>query len=524
MDSPREPRTLADLLERAARSFGDRRALSFAAEQLPASDLTFSQLNEQVRAASCALTSLGLRSGDRLGLLLHNGPELIVLWLAAARLGVTTVPLNTRYRPPELRYVIVQARLRVLITASSTGGIPNLAQRVNEAVLDASSAPSLKRVVVLNANGVTLATLHEKSEPTPDRPEVAGSGIALIMYTSGTTAEPKGCLLTHATLLETGRALAQDFYHLGASDCMWNPLPMFHLSALHPFTACLWSGCTFLSMTHFDPDIGARQVTGEPISILYPAFPMIVNDLLQVRGFSGPALRYLRRVNCVAPPDALRRLQQNFPQAAVTSAYGLTEAGGVVSYGSAQDSLDVRATTCGKPFKGIEMRIATNEGDLPGVGELQIRGWCLFVGYFDQPQATSAVMTDDGWLRTGDLGSFDSEGRIQYRGRLKDMIRVGGENVAALEIESVLVRESAVKIAQVVALADERYGEVPVAFVELHPGARATAEELIESCRARLASFKVPRRILFVTQWPMSATKIQKHRLREQLDSAQPKS
>src|SRR6185295_17630986 len=137
-----------------------------------------------------------------------------------------------------------------------------------------------------------------------------------------------------------GRALAEERYHLSARDCMGNPLPMFHLSALHPFTGCLWSGCTFLSMTHFEADIAARQVMREPVSILYPAFPMIANDLLQVSGFAPPALEHLRRVNCVAPPDALRRLQQRFPQAAVTSAYGLTEAGGVVSYGSAEDSLD----------------------------------------------------------------------------------------------------------------------------------------------------------------------------------------
>jgi fatty-acyl-CoA synthase len=213
-------------------------------------------------------------------------------------------------------------------------------------------------------------------------------------------------------------------------------------------------------------------------------------------------------------------LQQSFPQAAVTSAYGLTEAGGVVSYGLAQEPIDIRVTTCGTPFTGIEVRIAESEGSVPGAGEIQLRGWCLFAGYFDQPQATRAVITNDGWLRTGDLGSLDAEGRIQYRGRLKDMIKVGGENVAALEIESVLMGESAVKIAQVVAVADERYGEVPVAFIELHSGAHCSAEQLLEACRARLASFKVPRRILFVTEWPMSATKIQKHRLREKLAAA----
>jgi acyl-CoA synthetase (AMP-forming)/AMP-acid ligase II len=276
-------------------------------------------------------------------------------------------------------------------------------------------------------------------------------------------------------------------------------------------------------MTHFDPAVAGRQVMSERVTVLYPAFPTIANDLLHAQGFSSEALPELRRINCVAPPDGLRRLQQSFAQAAVTSVYGLTEAGGVVAYGEADDPLEVRVSSCGTPFDGIEARIGPADDDPTGsghVGEIQLRGWCLFAGYFEQAEATLAAMTEDGWLRTGDLGSFDAEGRIQYRGRLKDVIKVGGENVSALEIESVLMREPAVKLAQVIGMADERFGEVPVAFVELHPGSSCSPAELHDACRVRLAGFKLPRRILFVTEWPMSATKIQKHRLREQLKAS----
>ncbi|MEX2523491.1 MAG: fatty acid--CoA ligase family protein, partial [Gammaproteobacteria bacterium] len=198
-----------------------------------------------------------------------------------------------------------------------------------------------------------------------------------------------------------------------------------------------------------------------------------------------------------------------------------TEAGGVISHNDPAEDLESRLTTCGSPLKDIKVRIVdTDSGEDvtgKGVGEIQIRGYCLFDGYYRNPEATAAAM-QDGWFRSGDLGAVNEDGRIVYHGRTKDMLRVGGENLSALELESYLATHPAVKLAQVVGEPHPRLQEVPVAFVELYPGAGCTEQELIDYCAGRIASFKVPRKVRFVTEWPMSATKIQKFRLREMLE------
>jgi acyl-CoA synthetase (AMP-forming)/AMP-acid ligase II len=201
----------------------------------------------------------------------------------------------------------------------------------------------------------------------------------------------------------------------------------------------------------------------------------------------------------------------------VTS-YGLTEGGGVVTFSHVHDSEEKRVSTSGRPFPGMEVRIEDPETgeEVPvgEVGELTIRGPGIFDGYHNDPEKTAETMRG-GWLHTGDLGSVDEDGRITYRGRSKDMLKVGGENVAALEIEAFLGTHPAVKLVQVVGVPDPKYLEVPAAFVELVPGQELTADELVDFCKGRIASFKVPRHVRFVDEWPMSATKIQKHRLRE---------
>jgi fatty-acyl-CoA synthase len=184
-----------------------------------------------------------------------------------------------------------------------------------------------------------------------------------------------------------------------------------------------------------------------------------------------------------------------------------------------RDTAEQRATTSGRPFRGIEVvakDLGTGAVLPPGEsGELCIRGYCLFEGYYRDPVKNAEAFDADGFLHTGDLGFVDVDGYVAYRGRVKDMLKVGGENVAAVEIESYLGTHPAVLLAQVVSAPDDKYGEVPAAFVQLRPGTSATAEELIEFCTGRIASFKVPRYVRFVDEWPMSATKIQKYRLRE---------
>ena len=220
----------------------------------------------------------------------------------------------------------------------------------------------------------------------------------------------------------------------------------------------------------------------------------------------------------------LRRFQDAFPQTVQTGAYGLTETCGVISYNHPDEDLGIPiAPPAGSPFEGVEVRIADPDtrgrADLRMQrGEIWVRGYLVFDGYYKSPEKNAEAF-HDGWFRTGDLCSVDTEGRIAYHGRIKDMLKVGGENVAAAEIESWLATHPAVKLAQVVGVPDERLLEVAAAFIELEEGAEATEKQIIDHCRGRIAGFKVPRHVRFVDEWPMSSTKVQKFRLRELFDA-----
>ncbi len=205
-----------------------------------------------------------------------------------------------------------------------------------------------------------------------------------------------------------------------------------------------------------------------------------------------------------------------------TGAYGLTEVGGVIAFNHPDESLEQRLTTCGRAFPGVEVKVVDPDTDAELAagerGEILVRGYAVFDGYYKAPEKNAEAFTD-GWFRTGDLCALDADGSIEFHGRIKDMLKVGGENVAALEIESYLATHPAVKLAQVIGVPDERLLEVPAAFIELNPNTFATEEELIDYCKGKIASFKVPRHIRFVEEWPMSSTKVQKFRLLEQFEA-----
>jgi fatty-acyl-CoA synthase len=278
--------------------------------------------------------------------------------------------------------------------------------------------------------------------------------------------------------------------------------------------ACLDAGTALLAMSHFEPEGALDLIQHEQATWLYPAFQAIVQDLLDAPSFPARHLPQVRMVMCVGLPPLLRRIQAAFPQAELLSTYGSTETGGVITYHEPDATRDQRATTCGTPYRGIEVAIKdpASEQHLPAgeQGEILVRGFSVLEGYLNEPQATAAALDQDGWLHTGDLGLIDADGHVVYRGRLKEMIKVGGENVSCSEVEAVLAEHPAVAVVHVVPAPDLRLEQVVAAFVQLRPGATATAEELIGFCRGQIASFKVPRYVRFVDEWPMSVTKVRK--------------
>jgi fatty-acyl-CoA synthase len=263
------------------------------------------------------------------------------------------------------------------------------------------------------------------------------------------------------------------------------------------------------------PRTGSR---GRPISL-----PPLTLGLLRAPGYDPGRLTFVRTILNVAQADTQRVIEALLPKETVLlTDFGMTERAGMITVTPRDAAGEDRLTRNGTPLPGIEVRVTNPEdpktnqpNDVPG--EIQFRGINAFRAYYKNPAETAATIIDDGWVRTGDLGTLDRRGQLLFLGRIKDVLKVGGENVSPLEVEALLSTHPAVHMAQVVGRPSERYGEEPVAFVELIPGGQATAAELISFCAVNVASYKVPREIRFVADWPMSATKIQKFRLRELL-------
>ena len=302
---------------------------------------------------------------------------------------------------------------------------------------------------------------------------------------------------------------------------MWTPLPFFHVSAIVTLAACLQSGMSLVHVgARFDPDVGVDQLERERCTIAFPAFETIWLEILNHPRFDAERVALHTVIN-VGTPGSLRRMQEMLPTVPQISAFGGTEYGGFNSLGHRDDPLQARLETSGHPFPGVELRIVEPEtgADLPAGtdGEILMRGPMRFVRYHEDPENTALALDDEGWFHSGDLGRLDEDGRIAFVGRLKDMLKVGGENVAAAEVETFLLAHPDVEIAQVVGAPDARYTEVPAAFVQLRAGAVLEEQELIDHCLGRIATFKVPRYVRVVDEWPMSGTKIQKFKLRERI-------
>jgi acyl-CoA synthetase (AMP-forming)/AMP-acid ligase II len=350
------------------------------------------------------------------------------------------------------------------------------------------------------------------------RSEVALSEPCMMMYTSGTTALPKGCRLTHEALVRCSTEAASRFA-LTEEDRMWNPLPMFHMSFLLPFMAIVKTGGSLISSIHFEAGPSIEVIEKERATVLFVAFPAIMSALLSHKDFLLKKVANVRLINNVGAPDQLKQNMLAIPHAVHVTAYGSTEITGVISFSHLEDDDDIRSRSSGRPFAGIKVRIVdpvSGEEVAAGErGEMLISGYAVFEGYYKSPEKNAEAFDDAGWFCTGDIGSVDTLGRISYHGRLKDMLKVGGENVAAVEIESYLSKHPAVALVQVVGVPDNKLLEVAAAFVELKPGAVCTEEELIDFCHNQIASFKIPRYVRFLSDWPMSSTKIQKYRLRD---------
>lgn len=501
---------------------------------------TYGQLAARARRAAQALIGLDVAHGDRVGILMANCLDFVDVLFGASLIGAVPVLYNARFKAREIAHVTRDAGVKVLITNDIVEqhtnyvellerALPGLAESDGQLAL--AAAPELRTAVTLGSTPTPGFRNRDAFYQHADavaadavdarRDRVCADDMAVMIYTSGTTAMPKGCPLTHVVLQHAGVVGGRERLGLQPGEVMWAPLPMFHTAFTQPLSGLLHEGGTLLSMTHFTADAALEMIERERATVLFPAFATITMQLLNHPAYTDDTFANVRVAINVGPPEELRAMQARMPHTTQITVFGMTETGGSVAMCRPDDSLQLRSETSGPALPGneLEIRDADTGAALPPgqPGEIVARGVGVFGGYHQAPDKTAESFYPGDWFRTGDLGVMDDAGRVTFRGRLKDMLKVGGENVAAVEVEGYLATHPAVDMAQIVGVPDAKYGEVPAAFIELAPGATATEQQIIDYCRDEIASFKIPRHVRFVDEWPMGATKILKYELRARI-------
>ncbi|WP_157083307.1 class I adenylate-forming enzyme family protein, partial [Novosphingobium lentum] len=535
--------TLGDLLLGACDRAPDKDMLVF-----PEGRKTYAALVDAVLHKARALIALGVGPGDHVGVLLPSGIAFVETLFANAMVGAVSVLMNARYKAPEMAYVAGNADLVAIVTDDTatehvdfTGRLgeafPDLASQADPTALALDVAPALRRIVVLRAGdgagsgrvapGCLSADSFDAAAATVPviavhhrRLTVRLRDTAMILYTSGTSANPKGCLLSHEAIVRETINLTANRWAFTPDERAWSPMPLFHIAAMLAMLGAVNVGGTFIGQPHFDPGESLRQIEAEKVTMMFLPFVTFHQAMIAHPDWARADMSSVRLQNsCFAfmPAAVGQAYRDKAPNMRQVGTFGMTEASGIVTTGGYDMDPEMGFARLGTPLLGIEVRIVDADGtDLPtGTrGEVLIRGYNLFDGYYKDPDKTAEALDAKGWYHSGDIGSLDEAGHLMFHGRFKDMLKVGGENVAAAEVEAVLASHPSVRLAQVVGLPDPRLAEVPAAFIEtdgpITCSPEAFAAELIAYTKARIASFKVPRHIRLIDEWPMSASKIQK--------------
>ena len=524
MAHPRS-RTLPDLLDEITARDPAHELIVGARERL--SD---AETRARARRLAKGLLRLGVRRGDKVALLMGNRPEWLVIDFAVTMLGATLVPISTWSRARELGYVLDHCDATTLITIARFGGQDYLGMLAELGGPGGARLPKLARVAVVDGErgGLTpfdalwdLGGAVDDAELDAAQRAVKAEDVAYILYTSGTTSTPKGVQLAHGGLVENMWNIGER-QHLAPADRMWMGISLFwSFGCANALLAVMTHGGTIVLQETLEPGPALALIERERCSVYYGT-PNIALALSEHPDRARRDLSSLRTGAAIGPPPAMQMVM-DLGAREVCNVYGLTETYGNCNVTDAHDPAEVRLTTVGHPLPGVEVRIVDRETRRPlpvgEVGEILVRGY-LTPGYYKDPEKNAAAFGADGFLITGDLGALGDDGRLRFRGRIKEMVKTGGINVAPLEVEEVLLGHPAVEQAYVVGLPDARKEEVLAAVVVLRDGHDAAPEALRAFCRKALATFKVPQefRVMRRDELPVTATgKVQKFRLAEML-------
>jgi fatty-acyl-CoA synthase len=512
-------RTVPGLLDELAARHAGREAVVGGDQRYD-----YAGLRQAARRLAKGLHALGVGAGDKVGILMGNRPEWIIADLAITLLGGVMVGINTWATAAELEYLLGHSDTKLLIT------VDRFLRYDYAALLDAVAPrlPRLERIVCLGSGGrpdyLPYHALEVRGAAVPDavidaaQHAVKPDDVAYLLYTSGSTSRPKGVQLQHYALIENMWGIGERM-RLRGDDRLWLAVSMFWgFACENALFAIMTHGGTVVLQDHFDAGAALDLIARERCSVLYGT-PNMVQALSEHPERTRHDLSCLRRGGTLGTPEQMRRAIALVPE--ICHVYGLTETYGNCTVTDARDPPERRATTMGPPLPGVAIRIADPEtgATLPAgaVGEVRVKGY-VTCGYYKDPERTAASFDRDGYFLTGDLGLVDADGALRFRGRIKEMVKTGGINVAPIEVEETLSAHPAVRLAFVVGVPDAVRDEVLGAVIVLERPDTASEAELIEHCRRSLAGYKLPRLFRFVgeTDLPLTVTgKVQKNRLAE---------
>ena len=459
--------------------------------------LTFHELHTRVEGIAATLASHGFGAGDRLALLLPNGPDYIELIYACSMLGVIAVPLNTRLSTTEIDRVLEDARPHGIVRHSSLA-VPQV-QLSWQRVIDQEPLP---------VSGDPVRKIFYEPE-----------AVLGLIYTSGTTGQPKGVMVTHENVLADIHNFNYWMRYTEGGTYL-HAAPIFHIADFPSIFAAPAFGASQIIIPKFSAQKFCETVAREHVThtVLVPTMINLITQFPDARKYDLSSLQVLAYGGSPMAPELVHRTRELLRNVKLMQVYGLSETGfltGLQDHEHTEDKL----TSCGRPCPGVDLQVTDTSGrqDDPGqAGELIVRGANVMRGYWDNPEETAKALRD-GFFRTGDIGQQDTAGYFYILDRLKDMIVTGGENVYSGEVEAVIYGHPAVREAAVFGVPDSQWGELVMACVVLKPDATLTADDLVAFCRRSLASYKVPRRIEFSdTDLPKSSSgKVLKKTLRE---------
>ncbi len=524
-------RTLGQLVDEAAQRWGVREALLYNDRRW-----TWETFKRETDAVAKGLMGLGVQPNERVAVWMTNRPEWLWVMFALGKIGACIVPLNTRYRTDDVSYTVTQSRSATLITLDRSGPVdyqgmlmssmPDV-QRAANGELAVANYPDLKRLVVLGETQIPHAcdweALLAAGSNVPDEAlaqraaAVNPDDLMMIAYTSGTTGHPKGVMHSHIPI----RSVQERAQLLGQTmtEVHMNYLPMFHIYAYSEIAMmCALTGARQIMMDVFDAERALDLAEAEGATFLH-GFEAHWADLLTAQARKPRKLK-VRMGTLPAGQESTIPIAEKAQDVfcPTISGFGMSEVWAYVACNNPSHTREQRVYASGYPMNDYEFKVIDpetgNEQPVNVPGELLIKGYAIMKGYWDKPEATAQTLVD-GWVHSGDTAYLREDGHLVFMGRAKDMLKVGGENVSPAEVEAYLRNMPEVQDASVVAYPDSRLTEVPVAYVILKPGQQVPGDELIERMKGRIASFKIPRHVIFVEGFPMTSSgKIRKVELR----------